>query len=153
MSRVWISVPVGRTGIRIGQAWGGYGHEDRGDGTTRLMTAFIVVVGLIFAIYWLVVAFTLFLALRGVWNLLHGRVVVGLVNFLVAFCLWQAEIIVYNAWEASFGESEKHLTAAERAQRAEQAELDAESEKERAAYWANRALEKQREAATILPQE
>jgi hypothetical protein len=100
VERHWISVPVGRSGVRVGESWGGNQHAP-GEAWANFLGVVILLALLLFIGYWVLVAFTIFLVGRAVWRFAQGRWVNGIMWVVIAGCLGFGELVLYQAWNAS----------------------------------------------------
>jgi hypothetical protein len=96
MGSNWISVPVGRSGVRVGSSWGNGSNSGPG---AALLAFFLAIVAFIFIGFWLAVAATAFLFFRGLWRLAHGDWGVAAFWIFLSMALGFGEVQVYRWWD------------------------------------------------------
>jgi hypothetical protein len=97
MSGTWISTKVGDR-IQVGEY-----RDDRGRGGDGLLGVFLTIVLLVFALWFLGIAFAVFALGKVIYNIARGKAYWGLAAFwLAVFLVVSAvEIGVYDAWESA----------------------------------------------------
>jgi hypothetical protein len=99
----WISVPLGKSGIRLGSSWGGGGY---GGNPAYGLLSLIMVVVFGYVALWLFVAFCL---IKGAWRLARRELGVAAFWIILGLVTGWLNVTAAAWWNAQMQESQKRI--------------------------------------------